>query len=398
MINLELSDRDAEIVSEAHRQAEIYSKYATKFDKTQDHTISPDVLFAVPEEESFPNVRKLAMEAQGEADVSCFEVLSALILVEETWGAKPYYPRGEDADMMDGSIAQKLVKAASTPEQAVEWVDNSLWIAWGMTEPNAAGSDPSTLEAKAEWDEKSGEWIINGEKTFISNPNMSDSVVLMAKAFGKGLEGTIVPFMVAKDNPGMTIGPQMKKLGLHQWDTAGLSLVDCRVPDKDRLQGDLRTALTQFNLTRGYLGAQALGAARAALDAVRETIQAEGIEIDYAAPLSERPAIVDRFIKLEEEYESAWLSVMNAMWCKHHSPGQAEAQYASLAKFVGAGVGRKILRLCIDMLGQDASSKSYRLEQAMRDSRVLDIYEGPGIVLKLFYARWMLGLPKKLLN
>ena len=220
----------------------------------------------------------------------------------------------------------------------------------------------------------------------------------MARAFGNGYEGVVVPFMVAKDNPGMTIGPQMKKLGLRQWDTATLSFIDCRVPGKDQLHGDLRTAQSQFNTTRGYIGAQALGAGKAALDTVRKTLETEGIEIDYAAPLVERPAIVDRFIKLEEEYEAAWLTMVNGMWRKNRFKGQEEAEYAAKTKFVCAALARKTIRLCIDLLGQDASSKSYLLEQAMRDSRVLDIFEGPGVVLKLYYARGMLGFPKRQLN
>ena len=164
MINLELSDRDSEIVSEAQRQAEIYSKYATQFDKTQDHTVSPEILFTVPEEESFPHVRNMAMDAQSDAGASCYEILSALIAIEETCGAKAYYPRGVDADTMDGSIALKLVRAAGSPEQAAEWTDNVKSIAWAMTEPSAAGSDPSSMTTRAEWDESSSEWVINGEK------------------------------------------------------------------------------------------------------------------------------------------------------------------------------------------------------------------------------------------
>lgn len=397
MISFKLSPRDEEIVSEAHRQAEIYRDYAPKFDKTQDHTISTDIIFDVPEEKTFPHVRNLAAKAQNDDDVSGYDVLSSLIYLEESWAAKVCYFRGEGADMLDYTIAHKLVKLAGNDDQISKWTTDAKGIAWGMTEP-VGGSDPASMQTTAKWDEGTNEWVINGEKIFISFANAASSAIIMARAVGQGLDGMIVPFMVPQRAPGMTFGPQMEKLGLRQWDTISISLQDCRVPDENRLQGDLRTALSTFNSTRGFIGAQALGYAKAALDTVRDSLAQQGIEIDYAMSLNERPAVVDRFIKFEELYESCWLTLMHAMWHKGTAgPGQNNHD-PSHCKLVCAGAVRKIVRGCIDLLGQDATSKSYFIEQAMRDSRVFDIYEGAGDVLRLFIARWLLGFKKGELN
>lgn len=397
MINLELSPRDREIIAEAHRQALVYRAYAPKFDVTQDHTISTDIIFHVPEEKTFPHVRNMARAAQKEGGVSGFDILSSQIYLEESWAAKVCYFRGTDADMLDYGISQKLVRAIGTEEQYAHWAANAKGIAWGMTEP-VGGADPHALKSTARWDEKTQEWVINGEKIFISFAHASNSVIVMARATGRGLNDVITPFLVARDAKGFTLGPQMEKLGLRQWDTTSMVFQDVRVPDANRLCGNLKNAMEQFNTTRGFIAAQAMGYAKAALDTVRESLAAQGIKVDYAAPLSDRPAVVDRFIKLEELYESAWLTLVNAMWRKGNTPIGQDTHYPTLAKIVCTGAVRKITRGCIDLLGHDATSKSHFVEQAMRDSRVFDIYEGPGDALRLFIARWILGFKKSELN
>jgi len=398
MLNLELSSRDEEIIGEAHRQALIFRAYAPGFDRTQDHTISTDVIFNVPEEKTFPHVRNMARAAQHEPDVSNFDILSSQIYMQESWAAKVCYFRGMGADMLDYGIAHKLVRAAGSEEQYSAWAANAKGIAWGMTEPGG-GSDPSAMSTAARYDEATKEWVINGEKTFISFANAASTVIVMARASGLGLNDVVTPFLVARSGaPGMTFGPQMEKLGLRQWDTISISLVDVRVPDENRLKGSLKTALSTFNSTRGFIGAQALGYAKAALDTARDALVKQGIKIDYTASLSERPAAVDRFIKLEELYESSWLTLINAMWRKGSTPVGQDVYYPTLCKIVCAGAVRRITRGCLDLFGQDATSKSNFLEQAMRDSRILDIYEGAGDVLRLYIARWILGFKKSELN
>jgi acyl-CoA dehydrogenase len=101
---------------------------------------------------------------------------------------------------------------------------------------------------------------------------------------------------------------------------------------------------------------------------------------------------------MEELFEASWLTLVNAMWRKGNTPAGHDTHYPTLTKFVGCGAARRITRGCLDLLGQDGTSKSHFLEQAMRDSRIMDIYEGPSEVLKLFIARWLLGFKKSELN
>jgi len=391
VINLELSAREEEVLAEAHRQALIYRKHAPGFDKTVDHAIPAEILFAVPEEANFPHIRKM-VQADSEG-LGNYDLIDALIALEESWGGKVVHMRGLNSDMWNYALSQRLIRAVGTPEQVSQWGDAKN-IAWGMTEP-AAGSDPASMLTAARW---TGEkWIINGEKIFISFATAAQAVVIMARAFGQGLENVITPFVVARSNRGMILSGQMEKLGQKQWDTVSIALVDCEVPESARLKGNLVKALSMFNATRGVLAAQAIGLAKASLDILRDVLVQRGITVDYGAPLSSRPAVVDRLIKLEEAYEAAWLMMVHTRWRLGQTTG-LEAQYASLSKFYASAAARKICRECIDLLGQDASGKSYFLEQAMRDSRLFDIYEGAGDVLRIFVARWILGLKKGELN
>lgn len=395
MINLELSPSDQKIVDEAHRQGEFFRQFAAWYDRTLDHTRPTEELFGLPGWADLPHVRNMAHEvAKQSNDASSFWVVDCLIHIEENWGMKPYHQTGMTADFPAFFLPQRLIAATGSPEQIARFSDTSMSMAFAMTEP-AGGSDPATMRTVANWDEATGEWVLNGEKTFISWATGSPRMVVFAKATGQGLNGAVTPFVVERETPGVSVSAQMEKLGLRHWDTASVFFDDVRLSDDRRLRGSLRNALEVFNEARGLNGAQALGNARAALDITREELARAGITIDYGLTLAEQPAIVDRFLRLEEQYEAAWLTLMHAMWQKERD---GPDQYPAVAKFYCAGTVRRIVRECVDLLGHDATTDQTLLERFMRDSRVCDILGGAGNVLRLFVARWLLGYKKNELN
>lgn len=383
MIDFDLNPVETRIIAEAARQAKVYRRYARQFDGPQDHSKTGDELFVVPEAREFPHVRNMARAELPQT--SGWELMEALIFLEEASGAKPLYPRDPACDAFDNTIANRLLKVVGTPQQYRKW-EKSV-IGWGMTEPGA-GSDPSAMRTAAVLDEAADEWVLNGEKIFISVIEEADCAITLARATGDGLNGTIGLFVIDKGTPGFNVGPQFSKLGIRNRDLGTFSLVDCRIPRSNRLSGNLKNALTMFNPTRSLIAAEALGSARAALDITHEALAQSGTTIDYTAPPDRMTAAVDRFIELEAIYDGAYLTLLHTRWL--HKVEGSDKVRSAIAKVTAACAARRIIRECMDILGPNSTSKDFFLEQAMRDSRITDIYEGPGDVLRILIARELL--------
>ncbi|GAA2223651.1 acyl-CoA dehydrogenase family protein [Micromonospora olivasterospora] len=392
MINFDPNPFEAELLAETARQATVYRRYAREFDRPQDHDLNGSVTMPVPEEAEFLHVRNLLRQRIDET--SGYDLMEALIYLEECKGAKPFYPRPVDADAFDTNLSKFLLKAVGTPEQYEKWGDGYGFLSWGMTEPGA-GSDPSSMRMTAVRDSATGDWVLNGEKIFISQVQEAAGIVTMARVPEEGPH-SIGLFVVEKDRPGFTLGRQFKKLGIRNRDLASFALDDYRIPDVNRLRGSLKDALNEFNGTRSLIAAEALGLISAALDITRGALEEAGVEIDYTASAARSTAAADRFIDLEAEYEAGYMTLLHTRWL-HQTQGRDKVRTA-MAKVAAAGGARRIIRECMDILGPNSTSKDYFLEQAMRDSRITDIYEGPGEVLRLLIARDMLGYSARELN
>lgn len=392
MIDLDLTEADEEVLAIVRRQADVYRAHAKRIDKEVDYS-KPDFAehLKVPGEEKFVHVRKLARERADE--MSAFEVMDALIYLEEATGFKPLYYTGRDADKLDLSLAGKLIKLIGTDEQIALWKDKHF--AWGMSEPSS-GADPAALRTRAVYDAAADEWVVNGEKVFTSTATHADGVMVLCRCIGPDGDEGIGIVMVANGTPGYSVSPQMQKLGLRNWDTVSTFFADCRVPAVCRVRGNLKSALAIFNGTRALIGGQALGYARVAMDVLRKALADKGQSIDYAAELSERTAIQDRLIRLEALYDATYLTVIHAKW--HESVHGQDKFYPSLAKMKAGLAVRKIITECMSILGPSSSSERLPVEQALRDSRILDIYEGPNEVQRLLLGRVLLDYSAKDLN
>lgn len=385
MIDFELTEADLKVVGAAREQAAIYQKRA----KAIDHTMAfdtPDFAdqFAFEGEEELVNVRQMARDlVEG---LSSKVLIEPLIYLEENYGFKPLFWRGKDADAMDVSLSGKLIELVGTSDQIAAF--GHLYLAWGMSEPGG-GSDPASMRTTAVYDKGADEWVINGEKIFSSNATHADGILVMCRVIGAdGDEGTGL-FVVTKDMPGYEVGPQMDKLGLRNWDTVATYYGDVRVPAMNRLQGNLKDALSIFNGTRALIAAQALGYARIALDMLREKFAERFGKIDYAGSIVTRGAIEDRLMRLEADWDASYLTMLHAKW--HEQSHGPDKFYPALAKAKAAMMVRKVISECMDILGPESVSERLPVEQALRDSRILDIYEGPNETQRLLMARRLLN-------
>jgi acyl-CoA dehydrogenase len=373
MIDFQLTPTDEKVLSNAHEQAIIGQHYARYYDKHEDE-LEPEQF---PEAKDLPNPITLAEE--GVSGSSGTRILHSLVMLEIYWG-------GISLHRSRWGLGNTVLKTVATPEQFEKFKD--LTIAIAITEPGA-GSDPANIRTTATFDRETGEWILNGEKIFISQAQSADAAMVFSRFIAPDGSRGMTTFLVEKGTPGYTVGPQLKKLGIRSHDTCNLLFENCRIPEFNHIKGDFKSTMSVFNDSRPMVGAMALGVARAALDFSREKLAQRGIEVSYRGGMRSRSAVVDRFIRLEAVFEAALLTVLRSKWLEQQDvPPKVEA---SIAKAAGGKAARRITQGCIELLGPEALSEEHPLDRCFRDGRIFDIYEGAGEIQRLIIARSILG-------
>ena len=380
MISFKFTDQDREILDEARRQAKLATKYARDFESDEDKLLPRQY----PEAEGLPNVHAMLDACTDE--ISGHKIINALIYLEDWYGGVPLRE-------VRYSLGNTVLKIAGTPEQFARWRDNTIAI--GLTEP-VGGSDPASTKTSARYDPEANEWVVNGEKIFITYAQGCDAVLVLARMIHPDRPQQLSTFLVEKGTPGFAVGKQVRKMGIRWEDTAGLSFSDCRIPAFNHIDGDLKKTLQSFSESRPVVAAYALGVSRAALDFTWERLREIGIEPDYNASLTQQPAAADRLLRLEAAWEATWLSVVRAKWIEQREgPGKIDS---SVAKAMGGQLARKVTQACVDILGACGLSADHLPEKWFRDARIFDIYEGTCEIQRLIIARDLLGYTPKELN
>ncbi|HYR79355.1 MAG TPA: acyl-CoA dehydrogenase, partial [Candidatus Dormibacteraeota bacterium] len=343
MIDFELTTADEKILDSAHQQALIGRRYARYYDK-HENELTPEEF---PEAKDLPNPTRLAEE--GVTGSSGARILHSLVMLETYWG-------GVALHRSRWGLGNTVLKTVATPEQIEKWKNHTISIA--ITEPGA-GSDPANIRTTATFDRETDEWILNGEKIFISQAESADAAMVLSRFVGADGSRGMTTFLVEKGTPGFTVGPQLKKLGIRSHDTCNLRFDNCRIPEFNHIKGDFKSTMSVFNDSRPMVGAMALGVARAALDFTREKLAERGVEVSYRGGIRSRSAVVDRLIRMEALYEAALLTVLRSKWLEQQGvPPKVEA---SIAKAAGGKAARKITQGCIDLLGPEALSEDHPL-------------------------------------
>jgi acyl-CoA dehydrogenase len=385
MIDFELSKNDRKVLDALHQQALITRKYARYYDENE-HEFPPDEL-----EEAVGHPTVFELLAGRTAEDTPLGTLSMLISAAETWGDYSVrLRRGK------GGLGNAALRAAGTPEQQQKW--GSLTLAMAITEPGC-GSDPSRVQTTAVLDESADEWVLNGEKIFVTTGCRAEGVVVWATLDKDAGRAGIKSFLVEKGTPGFVVTHKEKKLGIRADDTAAYVFQDCRIPRGNLLGGDetipvqssggFRGVMKTFNMTRPAVAALGLGMAEAALDFTRDQLQAAGIDLEYGGGLHGRSAVVDRFQRLEALFEAAMLTVLRAAWLADQ--GRPNNLESSVCKAKAGTVVRQVTQGCIEILGPMGVSREHLLEKWFRDVRITDIYEGTGEIQRMITARGLLG-------
>jgi len=390
MIDFQLTESDQKILDAVRAEALICRKYARYYDENE-HEFPPEEL-----EEAKDSVNVYTMLGNRDELDTSLGAMSMLISAGQTWG--DYSVRMRRGK---GGLGNAALRAAGTPEQNEKW--GGLTLAMAITEPGC-GSDPSKVQTTAVLDGE--EWVINGEKIFVTTGCRCEGVVVWATIDKSAGRAGIKSFLIEKGTPGFVVSHKEKKLGIRADDTATFVFTNCRIPRGNLLggkedipkqsSGGFKGVMKTFNMTRPGVSAIGLGMAEAALDFTRDHLLEAGFEITYGGGLHTLPAVVEKFQKLEATYEAAMLTVLRAAWLSDQ--GQSNNTEASVCKAKAGLAVREITQGCIEILGPMGVSREHLLEKWFRDVRITDIYEGTGEIQRMIIARALLGYTRKELN
>jgi acyl-CoA dehydrogenase len=269
-----------------------------------------------------------------------------------------------------------------------------------------AGSDNSAIRTRAVLDEHTNEWVINGEKIFVTG---GDKAFTEYERLGKGflvVWATIDPtagragmraFVVEGGTPGARVVKLEHKLGIRCSDTAAISLVDVRVPfdnilgsaTVEKSTSGFKGAMATFDATRPLVAASGIGVARAALEFLKEKLAENGVHIRYGLPRQKLTSIERDVIDMEIMLKSAWLMVIKAVWMADNK--KPNALESSMSKLRAGDVSTKITQKVVEILGPLGYSREFLAEKWFRDAKITDIYEGTGQINRLVVARQILG-------
>jgi acyl-CoA dehydrogenase len=309
-----------------------------------------------------------------------------------------------------GGLGSAAIEAAGTAEQKQKFLarfreEKPAFGAMAITEAGA-GSDNSAIRTTAVLDKDKNEWILNGEKIFVTCGQKSldegnGLVVIWATIDPTAGRAGIRSFVVEAGNPGIKVTKLEHKMGIRASDTASLVLQDCRVPfenilgsaEIEKTTTGFKGAMATFDATRPLIGATAVGVARAALDLLREKLLEQGITIRYGLPRQKLTSIEREFIDMEVMLRSAWLLVIKAVWMADNR--KANSKEASMSKVRGGDVVTKITQRAVEMMGPLGYNRELLLEKWFRDAKISDIYEGTGQINRLIVARNILGYSGK---
>ena len=307
-----------------------------------------------------------------------------------------------------GGLGAAAVQANGTPEQQAKFLtrfgeEKPAFGAMAMTE-SQAGSDTSAIRTTAVLDKENNQWILNGEKIFVTGGQKSleegnGLVVVWATIDPAAGRAGMRPFVVEAGAPGIKVTKLEHKMGIRASDTASLVLQDCRVPfenilgspevAQEKSTSGFKGAMATFDATRPLIGATAVGVARATLELLKELLAEQGISIRYGLPRQKMTAIERDIIDMEVMLRSAWLLVIKAVWMADNR--LSNVKEASMSKVRGGDVVTKITQRAVEIMGPLGYSRELLLEKWFRDAKISDIYEGTGQINRLIVARSILG-------
>jgi acyl-CoA dehydrogenase len=298
-------------------------------------------------------------------------------------------------------LGNAAIDAVATAEQKARF--GAKFAAMAITEPGA-GSDTAAIATTAKLDPETNEWILNGEKIFVTSGHHSEAVVVWATLDRSQGRAAIKSFVVEKGTPGMTVTKLEHKLGIRASDTASIILQDCRIPHDnilgsaeitERKEG-LGGAMATFDATRPGVAAMAIGVARASLEFTKQKLEEEGYTFPYDVSEHKLNYVQKTMMEMEANLDVARL--LNWRAASMLDDRLRNSLEASIAKAKAGRAATLVTQKCVELLGPLGYSREWLVEKWMRDSKITDIFEGTGQIQMLVIARNILGFSREILK
>jgi butyryl-CoA dehydrogenase len=373
----------------------------------EEQQLVRDTMRAFAQEQLAPHAARWDRESHfPRAELKALGELGALgMVVPDAWG-------GAGMDYVSLAVALEEIAAGDGATSTIVSVQNSVvcgpilafgsdaqkehylkplargeWLGcFCLTEPHV-GSDAGAITTRAE--RRGDHYVLNGVKQFITTGKHAEVAVVFAvtdRAAGKkGISG----FIVDTRTPGYLVARVEEKLGQHASDTAQIVFENCAVPATNLLGaegGGYRIALANLEAGRIGIAAQAVGMARAALDAALAYARER---VSFGKPIVEHQAVNFRLADMAVEIEAARQLVWHAAALR--DAGLPCLKEASMAKLFASEMAERVCSAAIQIHGGYGYVADFPVERIYRDVRVCQIYEGTSDIQRLVIGRALAG-------
>ena len=287
------------------------------------------------------------------------------------------------------SLCTNHIFLAGNEEQRQKYVPrlaSGEWLgAWGLTEPGS-GSDAGAARTTAV--RKGDRWVLNGNKTFITNGHYADVAVVIAVTDREQGTRGLSAFVVEKGTPGFRPGKKENKLGLRASDTSELIFEDCEIPEENllgKLGEGFVDSMRVLDGGRISIAALSLGIGRGALDASVKYVKERR---QFGKAIAEFQGIQWKLADMATELDAARLLTQRAAVLK--DAGQRVTRESSMAKLYASEVAVRICDEAVQLHGGYGFIKDYPAEKFYRDVKLCTIGEGTSEIQRMVIGREIL--------
>ena len=291
----------------------------------------------------------------------------------------------------NGLVGTSIVNYG-TEEQKQQWLPGIASGAklgcFGLTEPDT-GSDAGSLRSRAVRDSSTGDYVIDGQKIFITNGTWADVALVFARTGGEGPKG-VSAFLVPTDSDGFEAREIKGKLGLRGQATAELFLSGVRVPASARLgeEGEgFKIAMSSLDKGRISVAAGCVGIVQGCLEEVVSYTQQRR---QFGRPIASFQMVQDLIADMSVDADAARLLVWRAV--DLYLRGEPYGVAASKAKYFASEAAVRAANNAIQVFGGYGYVDEYPVQKYMRDARVMTLYEGTSQIQNLLIGRAETGI------